>query len=60
MKRFLSLLLAVLMVVSVMVPFTLLAGAEGDGTADVQANKSDLPNLIITELVTNAVSHHVV
>ena len=57
MKKFLSLLLAVLMVVSVMVPvLTLFVGAEGaDNTKETT---TDIPNLIITELVTNAESHH--
>ncbi|MBE6702882.1 MAG: hypothetical protein E7585_05680 [Ruminococcaceae bacterium] len=53
MKKFLSMLLAVLMVVSVMVPtLSLFVGAEGDAEAEQSA--SGLPELIITELVTNA------
>lgn len=58
MKKFLSMLLAVLMVVSVMVPMlTFLVGAEGadgDGAAE---NRSDIPELIITELCMNAYSN---
>lgn len=57
MKKFLSLLLAVLMVVSVMVPMlTFFVGATG--TDDTEENTTDIPHLIITETVSNAVSFH--
>lgn len=59
MKKFLSLLLAVLMVVGVMVPMlTLFVGANDAETEET--NTTDIPHLIITELVTNAESHHTV
>lgn len=59
MKKFLSMLLAVLMVVSVMIPMlTFLVAAEsgdGDGQKEIV---SDIPNLIITELCMNAYGYN--
>ena len=55
MKKFLSFLLAVLMIVSVMVPMlTLLVSAEGNA-GETPAIDSDFPELIITEYHANAV-----
>ena len=55
MKKFLSFLLAVLMIVSVMVPMlTLLVSAEGDGNEDAVLD-SDFPELVITEYHANSV-----
>ena len=53
MKKFLSMLLAVLMVVGVMVPtLTFFVGAEGAG--EEEKTVSEIPELIITELCMNA------
>ena len=52
MKKFLSFLLAVLMIVSVMIPMlTLLVSAEGDDYENVVP--SDYPELVITEICSN-------
>ena len=57
MKKFLSFLLAVLMIVSVMVPMlTLLVSAEGNGDENQNsAINSEFPELVITEYHSNAV-----
>ena len=53
MKKFLSMLLAVLMVVGVMVPtLTFFVGAEGAG--EEEKTVAEIPELIITELCMNA------
>lgn len=60
MKRFLSMLLAVLMVVGVMVPMLTLFTGASDADTEETDNTTDIPHLIITELHTNSESHHTV
>lgn len=55
MKRFLSLMLAVLMVVSMAPMFAMLVGAEGTENT-VEATDSEFPNLIITEVHPNSIN----
>ncbi|MBQ8340809.1 MAG: hypothetical protein IJY22_00355, partial [Clostridia bacterium] len=59
MKRFLSLMLAILMVVSVVPTFIFSIGAEGtEGTDGANATKSEFPKLIITEVHANSINYN--
>lgn len=59
MKRFLSLVLAILMVVSVVPTFIFSIGAEGEGSADgANGAASEFPSLIITEVHANSINYN--
>lgn len=61
MKKFLSLLLAILMIVSVVPTFIFSIGAEGEGDASGAGNgaaASEFPKLVITEVHANSINYN--